>query len=120
MAHPNLQRSGQSTEKRRLRQHFYLGMAILARWRGLNAPAQVVHDELQAIADAEYWQLQLQQFWVGCRRVGIVHRARTARKNQALRRERAHLFERGGAGKHHRKDVEFANATRYQLGVLRS
>jgi len=119
VAHPDLKRARQAGEERRLGDDVDLGMAVLARWGGLNFAAEVVHDELQAVADAEDGHAHREQRGVGSGRVGVVDRAGAAGENEAQRSEGADLVERRGAGKHDREDVEFADAARDELGVLR-
>ena len=43
-----------------------------------------------------------------------------AGEDEAKRGQRANLFQRRGAGEHHRKDVELADAAGDELGVLRA
>ena len=120
VAHPHLERGGKSVEELRLGDHLHLRVAVLARGCRLNPPAQVVHDEVQPVADAEHGNAHRKQCGISGRRVRVVDRAGATGEDQPQRLERANLLDGRGAGKHHGEDVELADATRDQLGVLRA
>ncbi len=120
MAHPDIELFGKAAKERRLRDHFHLRMTVFARRSRLNPPAQVMHDEVQPVADAEHGNVHRKQRRVGGGRVRIVDRAGPAGEDQSQRLECANLLDRRGAGQHHGEDVELADAARDQLGVLRA
>ena len=75
VAHPDFERAGQAAEERRLGDDLDLGVAVLARGCGLDLAAEVVGDELQAVADAEDGDAEREERGVGGGRVGVVDRA---------------------------------------------
>ncbi len=84
VAHPHLQGGRQVGEERRggvFDGDF--GVAVLALGRGAHFAAEVMNDELQAVADAENRHAELKHSRVGRGRVGIVDRRRSAGKNDA-------------------------------------
>src|SRR5579862_783353 len=97
-----------------------MGVAILALVGGADLSAQLVHHELEAIADAEHGQTHVQYAFVGRGSVGIVDRRWSARQHDARGRIALDFVERGGAGKYDGEDVLFADATRDELRVLRA
>ena len=117
--HPDGKFCGQAFEKPGAVLDFHVGMAVLALVGGAHLAAERVHHELQSVADAEHRQAQLKHARIRRRRVGVIHRRRPAGKNDAHRRVAANFFQRGSAGKHHRKDILFTDAARDELGILR-
>ena len=86
--HPDRQRPFEALEQRGRRgQQFDLRVAVLALVGRANFAAQLVHHELQAVADAQYGQAEMQHAIVGRRRVGVVDRRRPARQDDARGRD---------------------------------
>ena len=96
------------------------GVTVLALGGGTHLAAQVMHDELQTVADAEHGNAQFEHFGIGGRSIVIVDRRRSAGENHAQRLKRSNLRERRGAGQHNGKNILFADASRNQLRVLRT
>ena len=88
--------------------------------RRAHLAAEVMHDEVQPIADAQHRHAQFEQFRVGGGRVGIVDRRRPAGEDEAERLERLNLGDGRRAGQHDGEDVLLADAPRDQLRVLRT
>ena len=95
-------------------------MAVFALGSRAHLAAQVMHDEVQSIADAQRRQIQLQQPGIGIRRIRVVHRRRPARKDDADGLVRLDFRKRDRARKHDGKDVQLANTPRNQLRILRA
>ena len=74
MTHPDLE-SGREARKQGGCSVFNrdFSVAILALGRGAHLAAQMVDDEVEAIADAQYGRIQGEQTGVGVGRVRIVH-----------------------------------------------
>src|ERR1700679_4062425 len=89
-----------------------LGVAVLARGSRFDLAAEVMHDELQTVADAEDGHAHGQKGGIGSGRVGVIDRTGAAGEDQAERRERANLVEGRGAGQDYREDIELADAAR--------
>jgi len=88
VAHPDLERRGQLGEELRcavLDHHF--GMSVFAAGRGEDLATHVMHDEVQAITDAEHGQAEREDLGVGGRCVGIVDRRRSTGEDEAERLE---------------------------------
>jgi hypothetical protein len=77
-----------------------------------------MHDKVQSIADAEDGDTEGEESGIGGGGVGVVDGARASGEDEAAGREVADHFERGGAGKDDGEDVELADATGDELGVL--
>ena len=120
VAHPHVERGGQAAKELRLGDHVHLRVAVLARGSRLDPPAQVMHDEVQPVADAEHGNAHRKQRGIGGGRVRVVDRAGAAGKDQPQRSQRANLLDGRGAGQDNGEDVELADAARDQLGVLRA
>ena len=101
-------------------QQLDLGVAVLAFVGRADFAAQLVHHELQAVADAEHRQAEMQHAVVGGRRVGVVDRGRAAGQDDARGRVALDFVQRSGAGKHDGEDVLFADAAGDELRVLRA
>jgi hypothetical protein len=120
VTHPDVECARQTAKQGRLRDDVDLRVAVLAGGSRFHAAAEVMHDELQSIADAEQRNAQREQRRIGGGRVGVVDRTGTSGKDETQRGQRANLVQRRGAGEHHRKDVELADAASDELGVLRA
>ena len=95
-------------------------MAVLAFVGRAHFAAQLVDHELQAVADAEHRQSEMQHLLVGRWRVGVIDGRRTAGQDDARGVIALDFFQRGGAGKHHGEDILFADAAGDELRVLRA
>ena len=121
VAHPDVEGAGQAAEERRFGDRTVdFGVAVLARGGGFDVAAEVVDDELQAVADAEDGDAEGEERGVGGGGVGVVDGAGAAGEDDAAGRERADLVEGRGAGKDDGEDVELADAAGDELGVLRA
>ena len=91
--------------------------ALLAR---LDLAAEVLGQELDAVADAQHRDAELEKGAVGQRRVLRIHARRAAGQDDALGLERGDF--RGGrvVAQDHRIDVALADAARDDLRVLRT
>jgi hypothetical protein len=79
----------------------------------------VVDDEVEAVADAEGGQAELEEFRVGGWGVGVINGRGTAGKNDAEGLEGLDFREGGCAREDYGEDVEFADAAGDELGILR-
>jgi len=121
VAHPHVHALGQSVEERSgAVLDVHLGMAVLALERRAHFASQVMHDEVQAVADAENGHAGFEHSGVGDRRVVIVDARRAAGEHDADGFQGQNFGDGGGAGKYDGEDVELADAAGYELGVLRS
>ena len=121
VAHPYLERWRQAgKERRRAVFDADFGVAIFALGAGAHLAAEVMHDEMQPVTDAQHRHAEFEQLGVGRGRVRIIDRRRAAREDEAERMERFDFSEGCGARQHDGEDILFANAPRYQLRVLRT
>src|ERR1700722_1113041 len=82
MAHPHLNLGRKSGKKRRLGIfNRDLGMAILTIVGGAHLAAQMMHDEMQSVADAKNRKPQRENSWIGIRSIRVIHRTGPAGKN---------------------------------------
>src|SRR5438105_1623164 len=95
-------------------------MAIFALWSGTHFSAQLVSDEVQAIANAQHRQAKREDTVVGGRSVVIVNGRRPPAQNDAGRPITLNLTQGGGTGQDNGKYFEFADAARNKLRVLRT
>jgi hypothetical protein len=79
----------------------------------------VMHDVMQAIADAEYGHAGLEERGVGDRSVVVVDARGAAGEHDADGFQSQNFGDGGGAGKYDGEDVELADAAGDELGVLR-
>ena len=100
------------------RSKFDLSVSVLALVGGAHFAAQLVHHELQAVADAEHRQSEMQDAVVGRRRVGVIDRRWPARQYDARRMIALDLVQRSVARQDDGEDVEFADAARDELRIL--
>ena len=98
----------------------YIGVAVFALGRGANLAAHVVDDEVKSVADAQHGRVELEQFRVSGRRVGVVDRRGTAGEDDADGLVRLNFGKRRCARQDDGKDILFANAPRDQLRILRA
>jgi len=80
---------------------FHTGVAVLTLFGSAHLSAQRMHHELQPVTDAEHRQSKLEHSGIGRRSIGVVHRARTAREDDANRRVAADFLKAGGAWQYH-------------------
>ena len=95
-------------------------MAVLAVGRAIDGAAEQLGHQLQAVADAEDGDFQVEDLGVDERRAGLLDAERTAGEDDPFRAEGADLLERHRAGVNFAVDVQLADAPRDQLRVLRS
>ena len=121
VAHPD-RKSGRQACEQGGRAVFdgHFGVAVLALGRGAHLAAHVVHDEMKSIADAQHGHAKFQQLGIGGRGVRIVDRRRSAGQNDAERLQGLNFSKGNRAGQHDGEDVQFANAPRNQLRILRA
>ena len=120
MRHPDIESLRQTVEQRRFGDDFDLGMTVLARGCRSHATTEVVHHDLQAVADAERRQTGFEHLCVSLRRALVVDARGSAREDDALGLQLQQALDRRGARKHHRKHVQLANSASDELCVLRS
>ncbi len=120
VAHPDLEGGGEALEEGALGGGMDLGVAVLAGGCGDDAATEVMGHELQAVADAEQRNAGLEDGWVGLGGGAVIDRAWAAGEDDALGLEGEDVAERRGAGEDDGEDVELADATGDELGVLRA
>src|SRR5205823_1554870 len=83
-------------------------------------PAELMGDELQTVADAEHRLVIVEDAVVNVWRIGVIDRTWAAAQDYAGRIVALDLVPGCIARQHDGEDVEFADATRDQLCVLRA
>src|SRR6185437_6062110 len=84
VAHPHLEGFGQLGEDGRgCVLDYDVGVTVLAQWRGANLAAKMMHDELEAIADAKDGCAEFEDARVGGRGVGVIDRRGAAGEDDA-------------------------------------
>src|SRR5215217_2790641 len=76
--------------------------------------------QLHAIADAEDWNAQVEEFFGNAGRLFLIDAGRTAGQHNALRAVRQHGGEWHGTGQNLRIDLRLTDAARNQLSILRT
>ena len=120
VGHPDVHGGGEAGEEWSLADEGDFGVAVLAVGGAFDASAQVVGDELEAVADAEDGDAEGEDGGVGGGRVGVVDRAGAAREDDAEGVEGFDLVKWDGAREDNGEDVELADAACDELGVLRT
>ena len=98
--------------------HVQIRAAELADLGLLDATAELVHEQLHAVADAHHRHAQLQQLAVQARRALGVHRRRPARQHDAARLALGDLLERDVVRQQLAEHAALAHPARDQLAVL--
>jgi hypothetical protein len=96
------------------------GVAVLPMRRPVDGASEQFGHELQAVADAQHRDAQIEDGAVHERRARLLHAERASRQDDPARREGADLLHRHRAGVDLAIDVQLANAARDQLRVLRT
>ena len=121
MRHPHRQRPAQALEQRSVvAQQFHLGVTVLALVSGAHLAAQLVHHELQAVTDAQHRHAEMQDSLVRRRRIGVIDRRRPARQHDAGGMIALDFIEWSVARQDDGEDVQFADAARDELRILRA
>src|SRR5690606_3475997 len=94
--------------------------AVLPLAARLHLAAELLGHELLAVADAEHGDAELEEAGVALRRRRIVDAVGAAAQHDGAWGERPDLGERKRAGMDLAVDVAFADASRDELGVLRT
>jgi len=118
--HPHRHLRWQSFQQHGTVEDIHIGVAVFALYAGPHLAAELVRNELQPVANAEHRQPERQHLGVRRRGVGVIHRARPAREDDADRVIAFDLRDGSGARENGGKDVLLANATRNQLRILRA
>ena len=95
-------------------------MTVLAKRGRLHLAAQVMDDEMQAVADSEHGHAHLEYAGVGGRRIRVIDRRRAAGENDAERLVGLNFSEGRRAGEHNGEGVLLAYAPGDELGILRT
>ena len=120
VAHPDLRGLGQAVEQRAARLgHGELGESVLADVGLGNVAAQVQRHLLDAVAETQDGDAQLEDGRIHVRRALGVHARRTAREDHRRRRAARDLLGRDVERHDLRVDPGLADATRDELRVLR-
>ena len=119
--HPNRQWTMQALEQWRIAaQQLDLGMTVLALVGSAHFAAQLVHHELQSVADSQHRQTKTQHALVRRRRIGIIYRRRSTRQHNARGVVALDFFQGSRARQDDGEDVQFADAARDELRILRT
>src|SRR5215469_14103133 len=94
-------------------------MPILTVLCAFDLASQVVRHELQAIADPEHGQAQIEDAQVGIRSILVIDRGRAAGENDADRVVLLDVFDLCLTGKNNRKNILLADSAGDELGILR-
>ena len=95
-------------------------MAVFAMGAAGNVAAEHLAHELDAVADTEHGQAQLEHAWMWVRRTLRLHAVRTAGEDNAHDAVGAKGLGRDAEGIDARVDVTLADAARDDLGQLRT
>ncbi len=122
VAHPDDRVGGDVAEERVLLvEHATVGAAVLAAGRvGLDAGPQRVGGKLQAVADPQDRDAELEELRVAFRGAGLIHAPRSAREDQGQRIELADTLGRDVVPDDPREGVPLTHPTRDELHVLRA
>ena len=80
--------------------------------------AQLLHHQLHAVANTEYWNAQVPDAGIAHRCAGLIHGAWAATEDDPLGLDGLEFFRRGGVTHHQGKHLGFPHAPGDQLGVL--
>lgn len=86
----------------------------------MNFASEGIDHELQAVADAEDWDTEIEDFFVGVRGAGVVDGGWPAGQHNADGRVTANLVKRSVEGKDYGEDFTFADAASDELRILRA
>ena len=120
VGHPHLRLGGQVLEERGRGRDGDDGLAVFAGVAVGHFAAERFDHELEAVADAEHRDAELEDAGVAFRRVGLVHARRAAAQDDARGGRLADFLRRGLPGDDPAVDVEFADAPGDELAVLGS
>ncbi len=118
--HPHRELRRQVFKQPRARLDLYFRMAVFALAGGAHFSPEGMCHVLQAIADAKNRQAQAEHARIGDRRVFVVYRGRSAGKNQSHGRIAADFLQRRITRQHHGEDLQFTDAARDELRILRA
>src|SRR2546430_5807601 len=93
---------------------------VLARRARVDLAAEVMSDELHAVADAEHWDAGAERLRVDLWRAGLVNARRPAREDEPGRLPALQLVPRRRARDELAVHARLAHATRDELAVLRT
>jgi len=110
VGHPDGERGGQTLEERRVGSVVDDGVAVLALVGGFDLAAELVGEELHAVADAEDGKSGLEDVGRQLGRVVVVDRGRAAREDEAGRVELADVVPGGVVGDELGVDAGLADA----------
>ena len=85
MAHPDIDFRGEASKELFLVFDLKSRSSVFTRWTCLDIPAKGVSGQLHAVANTEDGNVEIEEFWVALRRVGIVDARRSARKDDSDR-----------------------------------
>ena len=118
MGHPACLLAWHASEQKAGLGDAQLGAPELAHLGLLDAPAQLVHEQLHAVADPHHRHAQLEQAALQAGSPVGVDRRGPAREDDAARAAARHLLERHVVGQKLAEDPAVADAARDQLAVL--
>ena len=121
MAHPRHALFGKALEELAARIEERLGLAVFARGGVVcsnDLAAEVVRDELAAVADAEHGHARVKERGVDVRRVLQIHAVRATGEDEADGLHRKKVRKRRGVGLDLAVNAAFAHAARDELVVL--
>ena len=95
-------------------------MTVFTERARLHFAAQVMDDEMQAVADAEHGHAHVEYAGVGGWRIRVIDRRRPAGENDTERLVGLDFSEGCRAGEHYGEDVLLAYAPGDELGILRA
>jgi len=95
-------------------------VAVFAPWGRQHLAAEVMDDEMEAVADTENRGAEFEKLWIGRWGVGVINGRGAAGEDDAERLMLLNFGEGDGAGQDYGEDVELANAAGDELGVLRA
>ena len=95
-------------------------MTVFALRSGTDFAAEVMNDEVQAVADAKSGKIKVEKRGIGFGRISIVNGRGTARENDAEGLIGRYFGDGRRAGQDDGEDVQFADTAGNELGVLRA
>ena len=96
------------------------GLAVFAKSRSVDDPAELMSHDLESVADAQHGNARGEYLGVDARRTRLEDRGRSSRKDDGLRILGEDLIHRHRMRHQFRVDVGLPHPTRNQLRVLRT
>lgn len=117
---PDIDNLANASEERTAFRDLKLAAAVFALRGVFDLAAELMRHELHTVANAEDWQPEIEDRWIGMRRLFSINAGGAAAEDQALRMHRRDFFRGRIEGDDLRINLALAHATRDDLRVLRA